>query len=81
MADILRLTKPVKFGSQEISELEFMEPTGKDMAMLKNEMTWGDLLQIAAKLCNQPLRVMHVLGAKDCRNVVEHTSFLLADGD
>ena len=74
----LTLSKAVSFGSQEIRELTFAEPTGREMALIKQEMTFGDLMVIAAKLTGQPPRVMDLLAARDVRKVVEHTAFLLA---
>jgi hypothetical protein len=76
----LQLAEPITFGSQEYHELHFKEPTGREMSLIKENMTYGDILQIASKLCGVPPRVMEQLKAKDVRKVVEHTSFLLADG-
>ena len=76
----LILAEPIKFGSQDITELQFREPTGREMSLIKENMTYGDILQIAAKLCGVTPRVMEQLKAKDVRKVVEHTSFLLAEG-
>lgn len=75
----ITLSHPVKFGNQEITELEFKEPTGREMALIKDNMTFGDILQIASKLCGVAPRVMESLRAKDVRSVVEKTSFLLAE--
>ncbi len=80
MDNVITLTKPLENGSQTIFELEFAEPTAKEMMHLGPEATFKDLLKIAAMLTNQPERLLQKLCVRDARKVVDHTAFLLTDG-
>jgi len=80
--ETLKLEKPIEFGKEVITELTFEEPKAKHMLDIKADMTFRDVLQIAASLTNQPLKsVIHNLSVKDAKAVVEKTSFLLAGGE
>ena len=81
MDKVLFLKKPIESGSTLITELTFAEPTAKEMMALSPTPTFADLIKISAMLTNHPERVLHKLSARDARKVVEHTAFLLADGD
>ena len=81
MDNIIKLEKPISFGSKELTELTFNEPTGREMSLIKDSMSFGDVLKIASLLVGEPIRALEKLGVRDCRKVVEHTSFLLGGGD
>lgn len=76
----LKLLKPIQHGSELISELEFSEPTAKDMRGLPLEPKQGDLLDLAGVLCKQPPSVMNKLSLKDYMKVLETVSVFMVGG-
>ena len=78
----LELEQPVKFGKEYIEKLALREPTSRELRGLKlgGEMTFGDILDIAQKLTEQPRRVIDSLSKKDAMALVERVGFLLEDG-
>lgn len=71
MSKVLKLSNPIKFGSEEIKELTFREPKGKDMRSLPIPPNSGDLLDLAGKLCAQPNSVIDELSGPDVMKVLE----------
>jgi len=77
---VVILKKPIEFGSQVIDRLVLREPTAKDIAALKSDMTLGDILEIGRRLCDQPKSVMEKLSVPDTYALAEQIGFLLDDG-
>lgn len=48
--ETLKLKKPVKLGSEEITELVFREPVAKDLRSLPLNPMMGDMLDLVARL-------------------------------
>lgn len=67
-----QLKKPIKYGSETITELVFREPKAKDFrAMPVEGQTIGHILDLAAKMCGQAPSVIDELSAKDLEGVSE----------
>ena len=47
----VKLEKPIKMGSESITELVFREPKAKDLRGLSTQAKADDLLKLAGKLC------------------------------
>jgi hypothetical protein len=76
----LKLLKPIQHGGDLIAELEFSEPTAKEMRGLPLEPKQGDLLDLAGALCKQPPSVMNKLCVKDYMKVLEVVSVFMVGG-
>ena len=77
----LTLKNPVNLGGKTVEKIEFKpEMTAKAMNLLKADhtsMTYGEVLHVAAVLCDQnPNFLLNWLSPDDKRAVVEHTLFL-----
>ncbi|MEO1700324.1 MAG: phage tail assembly protein [Planctomycetota bacterium] len=76
----LTLRKPIKFGSETISELRFREAIGKDMDELPaggGDITMGAFRRIGARLCGRSPAELDGLHPKDALEVVRITDQLL----
>ena len=76
----LELKSPIQFGSREITDLTFREPRAKDMRHIKREMTVGDMLDMAAKLCGEPGSVIDLLTIDDANAVIEFVAKSFSNG-
>lgn len=79
--NIIELSKPIEFGKKTIECLELREMTAKDMRSLHQNMTYGDLLDIGAKISNQPKSVIDKLSTKDANALIEYVGKLLEGGE
>lgn len=62
----IKLKHPIKFGDAEtITELTVRRPIAKDFRVLPAKPAFGDILNLAAKLCEQPPSVIDMLDAED----------------
>ncbi len=75
------LSKPVEFGKKTIEKLVLREMTAKDMRTMRQNMTYGDLLDIGARLANQPKSVIDRLSARDANELIERVGKQLDGGD
>ena len=75
---VLTLEKPIKFGSENISELVLKEPTGQEVALLKKSMEPVDYMNIGFLLAGQPSRMINLMTKKDAYELLELVSFLFA---
>lgn len=66
----LTLKKPLQFGSETISELEFREATTKDFRDMPLEPKIGDFLDVAGKLCGRLPAEMNLLSPTDMMAVI-----------
>jgi len=76
----ITLKKPVQFGSESISELEFREATAKDLRDLPLEPKVGDFLNVAAKLCGRTPSEMDLLSPVDMAEVIAVVGNAFAPG-
>lgn len=79
----IELSKMYKFGPEEVSYLEFGEPTAKEMGELPagdfSSMKLKDFYPIAAMLTGRTVSFLNTLSKKDITKVVEKTIFLLGE--
>lgn len=70
--EIVKLKHPIKWGSEEITELELRKPTIGDIKHMKlQEQSIADILQLAAKLSAQPEKLIDMLSIDDGLAVTE----------
>ena len=75
----LVLSQPIKFGSEEVTELHFRAPVARDFRSLKiQSMSMGDLLDLASILSDTEKSKIDMLSAKDALKVVEIVSSFLS---
>ena len=67
----LKLKKKVVLGSEEFTELRVREPIAKDLRRLPANAGTGDILDLAARLCNQPSAVIDLLGMADTQKLLK----------
>ncbi len=68
---ILKLIKPIEFGSEEITELELIEPKAKHIRKLPANPTTDDVLKIIGQLSNQSDSVIDEISLKDVARLSE----------
>lgn len=79
-AVVVTLQFPVKHGSEEIRELNFRRPKGKDMRKLPSDVSVGDIMDLAARLSGYPPSVMDELEIADFNAVNEVIGDFLGAG-
>lgn len=67
----LKLSEPIQWGSELISELEVKRPKAKHVRGLPQDPKAGDLLDLAAALCGQTPRVIDELCIEDMNRLLE----------
>ncbi len=67
----LKLATPVQHGSETIEVLKLRKPLTKDLRPLSAQPTFGDLLSVGARLCDQPDSVIDKLDVGDGIKLVE----------
>lgn len=73
MDNCFKLTNPIKWGNEIISELVFREIVAKDLRSIKlSSMQFGDILDLAAKLSGHPPSVLDQLSMADVTGVVQN---------
>jgi hypothetical protein len=71
MDNCIKLTNPIKWGNEMISELIFRDVIAKDLRSIKlSSMDFGDILDLAAKLSGHPPSVLDQLSMVDVGRVV-----------
>jgi len=69
--DTLILAKPIQHGSEVITQLKFREPIAKDFRDIPvKDATTGNILDLAASICEQPPSVINRLGIADMGEVL-----------
>ena len=63
------LSEPLEFGKETITELEFRDAVGADLEDLPLTPKYGDLMDLAARLTNQPPGLIRRLSAEDAMKV------------
>lgn len=78
--ETLKLVEPINFGGEEISELKFRKPKGKDLKHLPcgESMTLGNLASVGAKLAGYPPSFPDELNPTDYMALVEISGKCLA---
>lgn len=71
LTNTVLLSKPIEYGQKTIEKLVLREMTAKDMRTMRQNMTYGDLLDIGARLSNQPKTVIDRLSARDANELIE----------
>ncbi|MFN3883273.1 MAG: phage tail assembly protein [Rhodocyclaceae bacterium] len=78
------LKAPVKHGSDEVKELVFRKAKARDFRDLKiagdGSIPIGDLLDLAARLSNQPPSVIDELDPPDMMEVLRLTAVFITPG-
>ncbi len=77
---VIQLYHPIQFGSKLIEELEFRETDASDMRSLKQDMTIGEYLDIAHRICGQPKAAMNKLKPSDVMQVIDYLGNALTGG-
>jgi len=67
----LKLTEPVTFAGETITELKLRRPKAKDLRSLPAEPKPGDLLDIAARLSGHTHHVIDELCVEDAVRLLE----------
>ncbi len=68
---VLKLSEPIKFGEETVHELHFRKPKARDLKVMKGKGGVGDVLALAAQLCDQPPSMIDELCIDDTMEVVE----------
>lgn len=76
----LTLKEPIQFGSETITELEFVKPKAKHLRSLPIEPGISDLLDLAGTISGQPKKVIDELSAEDTFEVLEVLNRFLPSG-
>lgn len=71
------LKHPVKWGEDEIKELNFRAPKGKDLFELRGDPSTGDMAKIASKLSGVELPIFKEMEVVDFMEVMEIMGNLL----
>jgi hypothetical protein len=76
---VLELEKPLSFGEEKITRLEFVPLLTRHLKELPlgSTLTWGDLLGIASKSSGLPLKVLEGLEVADGLKVMETVASFL----
>jgi len=77
----IKLSKPVKIGSEEISELNFKEANAGHFEDLKpSEMDFKAFMGVASKLTGQTMVTMRKMSPSDLMEVTAYVGKLLLPG-
>lgn len=76
---VIKLTKPIKFGEETISELKLREPEGKDFRQIESVKPFAMVLDLAAILSGVPASVIDRLNAADTMAVMDKVGGFLPD--
>ena len=61
----MKLTHPIEIGTETVSELTVRRPKAKDFRRLPANPAFGDILDMAAKLCDVPASTIDELDPED----------------
>lgn len=73
----LKLKHPIEIGSETITELTVRRPKAKDFRVLPAKPAFGDILNMAAKLCEEPPSTIDELDPEDLMPLMEMVSAFL----
>lgn len=77
----LKLKHPIQFGSEEIKIINYRRPRAKDMRGINmNNLDFGSVLDIFAKMSDQPPPAIDEMDAEDAIKAVEVFSSFLGVG-
>lgn len=76
----IKLTQPISFGSELISELTIRLPKAKDLRKLPSKPETGDILDLAGRLCGQPPSMIDELCIEDTTELLEVVGNFMAPG-
>lgn len=68
---IMPLSKPIKYGEKQITELHLDEPKAKHIRKMPTNPIMDDVLKICGKLANEPDSLVDELSLKDCNRLAE----------
>ncbi|MBI4209530.1 MAG: phage tail assembly protein [Deltaproteobacteria bacterium] len=69
---VIELQKPIYFGGEKISKIEFIQPKTKHLKGIPiGSPTFGDLLVVASRVSGLPLQVFEELSMPDGAKVVQ----------
>lgn len=69
--EIIKLSVPIQFGSEEIKVLEVKRPKARHFRDMKENPTFGDILDLLADLSDQPSSVLDELDPADFDKIEE----------
>lgn len=76
----IKLTTPIQYGTETISELELRAPKAKDMRGLPLNMDMDSMLMLASRCAAQPPSVIDELEFDDLTAVMEAIGSFLGRG-
>lgn len=77
----IKLIKPIRLKDRVFEELSFREPKARDLRTMNlAKFTFGDLLDLGARLANVEASVVNELSMKDTARLVEVVAGFLGDG-
>lgn len=75
-----KLKNPIQLGSEKIEVLKFREPKAKDFREMPMSPKFGDMLNLAAKISNNPPSTMDQLSVLDMQEVLKLVGEYMGDG-
>lgn len=76
----IKLTTPIQYGTETISEFELRAPKAKDMRGLPLKMGMDDMLTLASRCTAQPPSVIDELAFDDLTAVMEAIGNFIGGG-
>lgn len=80
MTTKIKLSQPIQYGTETISELNLREPKAKDMRGMPLQMGMDDMLTLAARCSEQPPSVIDELCFADLTAVTEAIGTFIKPG-
>lgn len=79
---VFKLSEPIQFGSEQITELQFQKPIAKHFKKMKikQDLELETILKVAAELTGQPDSVIEMLSPDDMWGVVNLVGELSGNG-
>ena len=79
---VMKLNYPIDFGKERIAELVVHRPKAPDMKKFQfgGTPTYGDYIDIAARLCRRDVAVLNQLDIEDSNRLVVVTGFFCGLG-
>lgn len=75
-----KLKTPIQIGSEKIEVLKFRVPKAKDFREMPMSPKFGDMLNLAAKISNNPPSTMDQLSVIDMQEVLTLMGEFMGDG-
>ena len=76
----VKLSEPLEWGSETISELTLRRPKAKDIEHISSNPTMKEMMTVAQKCAGVPRRVIEELDIDDANNVMDAVADFLDGG-